>query len=295
MAKDNAKLDLTLKDLTKKLSKLTHRSAPPGSANTQNVSTVQTPGVHELFVTKLSGLSGRIQGVRQTHLAEYTKIQRGVDRNVAKVFRRCAQENYAFLGDALIKVGGGDAMGGLNAWGVYADAGLLPPMDFDVEEVQQDESWDAEEDEVGDLAVGGQGHNFPPRPPSAFRHHSTSGSLFPQNNTGYGQMAVSMGGQLNSAVGYTGGYPAQQPPPQVPQYPPADARAQVAQPPPPQVCLLKINTNDSRSPRQGLIRLHKDPLVYNNMLHSLINLVARREVALQSKFLPGRSVRLLSV
>jgi hypothetical protein len=226
MARDNAKLDMTLKDLTKKLSKLTHKTAPPSSANTQNASTVQTPGVHELFVSKLSGLSGQIQTVRRDHLAEYTKIQRGVDRNIAKVFRRCAQESYSFLGNTLLKVGGADAMGGLNAWGVYADAGLLPPMDFDVdeEEVQADESWDEDDDEVGDLTIGGPSQNLPPRPPSSLRHHagpSTSGSLFPPNNTGTGYgMNVSFGGipgipNQSSSGGYGSGYPAVQPPPQV--------------------------------------------------------------------------------
>ena len=243
MARDNTKLDQTLKDLTKKLSKLTHRTAPPGSANTQNASTVQTPGVHEIFVTKLSGLSGQIQSVRRDHLAVYTKIQRGVDRNVAKVFRRCAQENYAFLGDVLVKVGGGDAMAGLHAWGIFADAGLLPPMDFDVdEEVQGDESWDEQEDEVGDLPVGGPSQNLPPRPPSSLRHHvGTSESLFPSNNaTGYG-MNVSLGGAPNqgTAAGYTG-YAPQQPPPQapVPQYP--SAQSQTTQVCPSQARLITV-------------------------------------------------------
>ena len=229
MARDNTKLDQTLKGLTKKLSKLTHRTAPPGSANTQNASTVQAPGVHELFVTKLSGLSGQIQSVRRDHLAVYTKIQRGVDRNISKVFRRCAQENYAFLGDVLLKVGGADAMGGLNAWGVFADAGLLPPMDFDVEEGSQgDESWGEDDDEVGDLTMGGPSQSLPPRPPSSLRHHvGTSDSLFPPNNTaGYG-MSVSLGGAQNqaAAAGYTG-YPPQQPPPQAPtpQYPPTQSQ-----------------------------------------------------------------------
>jgi hypothetical protein len=232
MAHDNAKLDETLKDLTLKLSKITHQTAPPGSANAQNVSNLQSPGVHELFVSKVSSLSGKMQNVRRDHLAEYTRIQQGIDKNIAKVFRRCSQENYTFLGDALIKVSSGDAMGGLNAWGLYADAGLLPPMEFDVEEVSQaGEAWDEDEDDIGDLIVGGPPQNLPPRPPSSLRHHSTSGSLFPANHsTGYG-VNVPMGGAPDQAAPTRySTYPnTQPPPPQQPQYPPAQPYSQTTQ------------------------------------------------------------------
>jgi hypothetical protein len=229
MEHDTTEVDHTLEDLTVKLSKLTDRAAPPGSANAQNVSNFKSPGVHELFVNKLSGVGGKMQNVRRIHLAEYAKIQQGVDRSVTKVFRQCSKENYTFLGDALIKVSGADAMGGLNAWGLYADAGLLPPIDFDEEKVPQaDEIWDEDEDDIGDLPVGGPLQNLPPRPPSSLRHHSTPGPLFPANTmTGY-KVTVSMGGAPNqaAAAGY-GTYPSTQLPRRRPQYLPAqpDSRA----------------------------------------------------------------------
>src|SRR5436190_20979673 len=109
LARDNTKLDATLKELTRKLSKLTHKSAPPGSATTQNASTVQTPGVHELYVSRLTSLSGQIQNVRREHLTEYTRVQKTVDRTVARSFARCCRDNYTYLGEALIKTGGNEA------------------------------------------------------------------------------------------------------------------------------------------------------------------------------------------
>ena len=152
LARDSAKLDGNLKDLTKRLSKLTHRSAPPGSATTQNVSTVQNPGVHELYVTKLTSLSGQIQHVRRDHLTEYTRVQKNVDRTVARSFARCCRENYTHLGDALTKTGGVEAIGGVTAWGIYANAGISPPM-VDLEnlgemDINPDDEWEqSQEDE----------------------------------------------------------------------------------------------------------------------------------------------------
>ena len=80
LARDSAKLDTNLKDLTRKLSKLTHRSAAPGTANTMNASTMQSVGVHEMYAQKLTSLSSEIQQVRKEHLRVYTVVQKNVDR-----------------------------------------------------------------------------------------------------------------------------------------------------------------------------------------------------------------------
>jgi hypothetical protein len=177
LARDSAKLDANLKDLTKKLSKLTHRSVPPGSANTQNVSTVQNPGVHELYVTKLTSLSGQIQSVRQDHLVEYTRVQKTVDRTIARSFARCCRESYNYLGDAVVKTGGHDGIGGITAWGIYANAGISPPM-MDLDnlgemDINPDDEWEQSQDE-------GDGHLSPreiaaqqlPRPPTSYTDYS---------------------------------------------------------------------------------------------------------------------------
>ena len=115
LASDSAKLDETLKGLTRKLSKLTHNRVP-GTANTQNASTVQTPGVHEIYVQRLTGLSGQIQKVRQDHLAVYSREQKTVDREVARAFARSARQNYVSLADAIAKTGSAEAIGGVTAW-----------------------------------------------------------------------------------------------------------------------------------------------------------------------------------
>lgn len=196
LARDSAKLDVTLKDLTKKLSKLTHKSAPPGSATTQNVSTVQNPGVHELFVSKLSGLSGQIQQVRRDHLQEYTKVQKNVDRTVTRSFARCARQHYAYLGDALVKTGGAEAMGGVTAWGIYANAGISPPInDLDEGEVEvdPDDEWEPSGDEdEGHLSPRQRAQSELPRPPTSFSDYSF---LHPTGNT-YPTVNLNMQGKL---------------------------------------------------------------------------------------------------
>ena len=90
-ARDKTKVDANLKSLTKKLSKLTHRST----------STIQNPGVHELYVTKVTNLSQQIENVRRDYLAEYTRIQKTVDEMTAHLFTRCCREHHTFLNNAL--------------------------------------------------------------------------------------------------------------------------------------------------------------------------------------------------
>jgi hypothetical protein len=202
LARDSAKLDVTLKDLTKKLSKLTHKSAPPGSATTQNASTVQNPGVHELFVHKLSGLSGQIQNVRRDHLAEYTKVQKDVDRTIARSLARCSRQHYGFLGDALIKTGGAEAMGGVNAWGIYANAGISPLMiDLDNEggEGDVDDEWEPsqDEDEEGVLSPRQLAQGQLPRPPTSFSDYSF---IHPESRSKgtYPTLSMNMQGKMPS-------------------------------------------------------------------------------------------------
>ena len=173
LARDSAKLDGTLKDLTKKLSKLTNKSAPPGSANTMNVSTVQNAGPHEIYVQRLTGFSSQIQRVRNDHLADYTQIQKDVDRTVARSFARCSRQNYECLGHALIKTGGIEAIGGVNAWGVYANQRISPPIHhFDDEgdgEIDPNDDWEPDDEESEDhmsqrQIAQGEIH----RPPTSF-------------------------------------------------------------------------------------------------------------------------------
>ena len=206
LARDSAALDNTLKDLTKKLSKLTHKSAPPGSANTHNASTVQNPGVHEMYVQRLTGLSGQIQQVRKDHLAQYTKLQKSVDRSVARSSAKCCRQNYSFLSDALIKTGSADGIGGVNAWAVFASAGISPPiLDLNAEaelDLDAEGEWnDIEEDDEQQPLPDGV-----PRPPSAFRDHSSSymgtSGTFPHPTPRQGRMPsqASFGGYGGSPL-----------------------------------------------------------------------------------------------
>lgn len=169
LARDSSKLDNNLKDLTRKLSKLTHKSAAPGSANTQNASTVQNVGVHENYVHRLTGLSGQIQNVRHDHLVLYTRKQRQMDRVVGQSFARCARQNYGFLADAIYKTGTTEAIGGVNAWGAFAIAGVQPPInDIDAEtEVQGDDDWEGSDDGEEPMSPRQIAQQHDPRPPSS--------------------------------------------------------------------------------------------------------------------------------
>jgi hypothetical protein len=165
-------LDSNLKELTKKLSKLTHKSAAPGSANTQNASTMQMVGTHENYVQRLTGLSGQIQGVRKDHLALYTRKQKQVDRYVGQSFARCARQNYGFLADAIGRTGTAEGIGGVNAWGAFSIAGLSPPInDLDADnEGDVDEEWEGSYDGDEALSPRQQAQQQLARPPSAFSH-----------------------------------------------------------------------------------------------------------------------------
>jgi hypothetical protein len=173
LARDSAKLDETLKALTRKLSKLTHTRAP-GTANTQNASTVQAPGVHEIYVQQLTGLSGQIQKVRQDHLAVYSQEQKTVDRGVARAFARSARQSYASLADSIVKTGSTEAIGGVTAWGVYANQGIAPPItDFDAETEQEiDEAWEPPQEDEEPFSPRQLAQQTPIRPPSSYSHYS---------------------------------------------------------------------------------------------------------------------------
>jgi len=213
LARDSAKLDLTLKELTKRLSKLTHKTAPPGSANTHNASTVQNPGVHEIYVQKLTGLSGQIQSVRKDHLAVYTRVQKTVDRTVARSFARCSRASYAFLGDALIKTGGAEAMGGVTAWGAYANAGISPPIN----ELGAEEEMDPEDEWEPSVEEGEEEHprqiaqQQVPRPPTSLSDYSIVPK--PQSQNQY-STTMRMQGKMSSQS--FNPYPGSNPPPSQP-------------------------------------------------------------------------------
>ena len=196
LARDSAKLDETLKDLTRKLSKLTHNRVP-GTANTQNASTVQTPGVHEVYVQRLTGLSGQIQKVRQDHLAVYSREQKNIDREVARNFARSARQSYASLGDAITRTGSAEAIGGVNAWGVYANQGTAPPItDFDAETEQEiDEEWEPEQLEEDPFTPRQLAAQSETRPPSAFANFSPRPS-FSRGPGSHANISLNMQGKM---------------------------------------------------------------------------------------------------
>jgi hypothetical protein len=190
-----------LKDLTKKLSKLTHKQAPPGTANTQNVSTVQNIGIHESYAQRLMILSRQIQQVRHDHLSEYTKAQLDVDRFIARAFARCSRQNYQALADALLKTGSAEAIGGVNAWGVFANKGMAAPIvDLEAEENAEDQEID--DDWEPSLDEGAEGMMSPrqmalsqgPRPPSSMADHMPLASLGAVHR--YPQVTVAMQGKF---------------------------------------------------------------------------------------------------
>lgn len=207
LARDNQNLDNTLKDLTKKLSKLTHKSAPPGTANTQNASTAQAPGVHELYVQRLTGLSGQIQQVRKDHLQMYTRTQKTVDRYIARSFARCCRQSYVFLADALVKTGGSAGIGGVTSWGVFANAGISPPVnELDMEgELEPDEEWEpSQDDEDEQMSQRQLAQSQPYRPPSSLTDHI---SPDPRGGARYGTMSVKMAGKQPASQGSFQAYP----------------------------------------------------------------------------------------
>jgi hypothetical protein len=204
LARDSAKLDVTLKELTKKLSKLTHKSAPPGSANTQNASTVQNPGIHEIYVQKLTGLSGQIQSVRKDHLAVYTRVQKTVDRTVARSFARCSRASYNSLSDSLVKTGGVEAMGGVTAWGVYANAGISPPINelgVDDGEIDPEDEWEPsiEEGEDPEISPRQLAQQQVPRPPTSMSDYSL---VHRTQNPAYSTTSMRMQGKMPSQGSY---------------------------------------------------------------------------------------------
>lgn len=206
LARDSAKLDDTLKDLTRKLSKLTHNRVP-GTANTQNASTVQAPGVHEIYVQRLTGLSGQIQKVRQDHLAVYSREQKGVDREVSRAFARSARQSYASLADAIMKTGGTEAIGGVTAWGVYANQGIAPPItDFDAEVEQEvEEDWEPNQPEEENFSARQLAQKrTEPRPPSAFTDFSDRPSFA---QASHANISLNMQGKMPASQGTFQAYP----------------------------------------------------------------------------------------
>jgi hypothetical protein len=256
LARDSAKLDGTLKELTRKLSKLTHKTAAPGTANTQNASTVQNAGVHEIYVQKLTGLSSQIQRVRQDHLAVYTREQKTVDRHVGRTFARCTRQNYDFLGNALLKTGTSEAIGGVNAWGVYANANISPPInELDGEadgEGEIGDEWEPSQEDGDELMSPRQlAQQQGPRPPSAFTDFSSL-MTGPDNrgNRSHANMSLNMQGKLPSHPSQTAfqAYPG---PSQQSQQPLQTQQSQQYLPPQPPV-----------SPLQGISNLRMYSLQY---------------------------------
>lgn len=205
LARDSAKLDETLKDLTRKLSKLTHNRVP-GTANTQNASTVQAPGVHEIYVQRLTGLSGQIQKVRQDHLAVYSREQKNVDREVARAFARSARQSYASLADSIMKTGSTEAIGGVTAWGVYANQGTAPPItDFDAEaELEIDEEWEPTQPEEEQFSPR-QLAQTEARPPSAFANFSPAPSFARAGS--HANISLNMQGKMPASQATSQAYP----------------------------------------------------------------------------------------
>src|SRR2546423_14767457 len=210
LAKDSAKLDDRLKDLTRRLSKLTHNRVP-GTANTQNASTVQAPGVHEIYVQRLTGLSGQIQKVRHDHLTVYSREQKVVDREVSRAFARSARQSYASLADSIMKTGGAEAIGGVTAWGVYANQGTAPPItDFDAEAEQEvEEDWEPNQPEEETFSPRQLAQQTGPRPPSAFTDFSDRPS-FPRAS--HANISLNMQGKMPASQGTFQAYPSQSQP-----------------------------------------------------------------------------------
>src|SRR5579859_3222490 len=207
LARDSARLDETLKDLTRKLSKLTHNRVP-GTANTQNASTVQAPGVHEIYVQRLTGLSGQIQKVRQDHLTVYSREQKVVDREVSRAFARSARQSYASLADSIMKTGSTEAIGGVTAWGVYANQGTAPPItDFDAEAEQGiDEEWEPEQPEEEQFSPR-QLAQTEARPPSAFANFSPVPSFARAASQSHGNISLNMQGKMPMSQATSQAYP----------------------------------------------------------------------------------------
>jgi len=233
LARDSAKLDETLKGLTRKLSKLTHNRVP-GTANTQNASTVQTPGVHEIYVQRLTGLSGQIQKVRQDHLAVYSREQKTVDREVARAFARSARQNYVSLADAIAKTGSAEAIGGVTAWGVYANQGIAPPItDFDADVEQEiEEDWEPSQEDEEQFSPRQLAQQTPARPPSAFSHFSAQPS-FPRPGS-LANMSLNMQGKMPVSQSTSQAYPGPS------QSQPSLQYQQNPNVPPAQNCLLRM-------------------------------------------------------
>jgi hypothetical protein len=205
LARDSSKLDNNLKELTKKLSKLTHKSAAPGSANTQNASTMQVVGPHESYVQRLTGLSGQIQGVRKDHLALYTRKQKQVDRYVGQSFARCTRQNYNFLADAIHKTGTSEGIGGVNAWGAFAIAGVSPPInDLEAEtEPEIEEDWEGSyEDGEDNMSPRQIAQQQPPRPPSAYTNFDSL--MGDARGNGKGYVSLNMQGKMPQIPSHQG-------------------------------------------------------------------------------------------
>ena len=138
---------------------------------------MQNPGIHEIYVQRLTGLSGQIQSVRKDHLATYTRVQKGVDRTVARTFGRCSRSSYSSLSDALVKTGGAEGMGGVNVWGVYANARISPPINElggEEGDVDQEDEWEPsiEEGEDPEMSPRQVAQQQGPRPPTSMSDYS---------------------------------------------------------------------------------------------------------------------------
>jgi hypothetical protein len=163
---------------------------------------MQNVGVHEMYAQKLTSLSSEIQQVRKEHLRVYTVNQKNVDRYVSRTYARCSRQSYGFLADALIKTGSTEAIGGVNAWGVFANAGISPPLaDLDDDgdgEADVEDEWDPSIVD-GDEPMSPReiAQSQPPRPPSAL----TDFSFVPPDagmNRSFPNVSVSMQGRVSA-------------------------------------------------------------------------------------------------
>lgn len=162
---------------------------------------MQSVGVHEMYAQKLTSLSSEIQQVRREHLRLYTLEQKNVDRYVSRTFARCSRQNYAFLADALVKTGSAEAIGGVNAWGVFANAGISPPIgDLDADDdgdVDADDDWEQSQvDPEEPMTPREIAQSQPARPPSAFTDFSELVRQDGSRARSYGNVSMTMQGRL---------------------------------------------------------------------------------------------------
>jgi hypothetical protein len=122
---------------------------------------------------------------------------------VGRTFARCTRQNYDFLGNALLKTGTSEAIGGVNAWGVYANANISPPInELDGEadgEGDVGDEWEPSQEDGDELMSPRQiAQSQGPRPPSAFTDFSLITGTDNRGSRGHPNMSLNMQGKLPS-------------------------------------------------------------------------------------------------